>query len=677
MDIQNQGSQVSFKAGQLSYNGRLLFQEKSDSPILFLGQGQENLAMYRGNFKIEDYVQSRVPLRIIDVAQNSATAMQLSFGYQNQLYLILNIALDEAGRLTVSPEVQNAHWNRLWLRLSATAADKIYGCGEQMSHFNLRGRHFPLWTSEPGVGRNKETLTTFWADVKDKAGGDYYTTNYPEPTFISTQKYYCHTTSYQYADFDFRQAAFHELQYWQIPDQLVFETADTFKELLGQLTAFLGRQPKLPAWSDNGLLLGVQGGTDRVNDIAQKLQKADVQLAGLWCQDWEGTRTTSFGKRNYWRWAASDELYPNLKQQIKTWHDQGLAFLSYINPYVVDDSDMFAQGASQGYFAKDQKGEIYRVDFGEFYCGVVDFTNPAAFQWFKAIIQHNLIDLGCLGWMADFGEYLPTDVVLSDGSDPMSAHNKWPMLWAKCNYEAVKAAGKLGEIVYFMRAGATGTQRYCPMLWAGDQSVNWSLDDGLASTIPAALSAGMTGNGLSHSDIGGYTSLHGNIRSKELFERWAEMGSFLPFMRSHEGNRPAENFQVYDDDEAIAHLAKCTQIFKGLTPYRQAIVAENHASGIPVQRPLFLEYEGDAKAYDMQYEYLFGPDVLVAPVYEAGQTDWSVYLPEDQWIHLWSGAAFNGGQHTVAAPIGQIPVFYRKQSQYADLFAGLTAKFGR
>jgi alpha-glucosidase len=276
--------------------------------------------------------------------------------------------------------------------------------------------------------------------------------------------------------------------------------------------------------------------------------------------------------------------------------------------------------------------------------------------------------------MADFGEYLPTDVVLYDGSDPMIRHNEWPMLWAKCNHDAVVESGKWGEIVYFMRAGATGSQKYCPLIWAGDQSVNWSLDDGLASTIPAALSAGMTGCGLNHSDIGGYTSLHGNIRTKELFMRWAEMGAFLPFMRTHEGNRPAENFQVFQDDEAMEHFAVCTDVFTDLTEYRRAIVKENAEKGTPVQRPLFMQYENDQRAYDIQYEYLFGPDVLVAPVHEEGKTDWDVYLPDDQWVHLWTGTSYQGGDHNVPAPIGQTPVFYRKSSPYATLFELITKK---
>lgn len=676
MRIEKKNNSIVFENSQLLYNNRIILSYLDNEPIAFIGQGQEDVEMYRGNFKIEDYVVTRIPLNTVRVEKQEHTIL-LNLSYNGQApYFKIGVGFDEVGRLLLTLNGEEESYNRLWLRLHASAEEKVYGCGEQLSHFNLRGKNFPLWSSEPGVGRNKKTLTTFWADVKDMAGGDYYHTNFPQPTFISTKKYYCHTNGYAYADFDFSNPHFHELQFWNIPESIVFDTATSYIGLVEKLTDLLGRQPTLPKWTDDGVLLGIQGGTDYVYNTGQKLRDNGVKLAGFWCQDWEGIRMTSFGKRLFWNWEWNSEIYPALDTKIHQWKQVGLRFMSYINPYVAVDGEMYPEADEKGYFAKNQKGETYLVDFGEFYCGVVDFTNPEAFTWFKNIIKTNLIDFGCDGWMADFGEYLPTDVVLYDGTDPMIRHNEWPMLWAKCNHDAIKEAGKWGEIVFFMRAGAAGSQKYCPLIWAGDQSVDWSLDDGLASTIPAALSVGMTGCGLSHSDIGGYTSLHGNKRTKELFMRWAEMGAFLPFMRTHEGNRPAENFQVFDDAEAIEHFAKHTTIFTELTSYRRLIVEENAKKGTPVQRPLFMHYENDVLTYDIQYEYLFGPDVLVAPVYEEGKTEWEVYLPEDTWIHLWTGTEYKGGTHKVAAPIGQTPVFYRKESDFRELFNSITIKYG-
>ena len=227
-----------------------------------------------------------------------------------------------------------------------------------------------------------------------------------------------------------------------------------------------------------------------------------------------------------------------------------------------------------------------------------------------------------------------------------------------------------------MRAGATGSQKYCTLLWAGDQSVDFSRHDGLCTVICAALSAGMSGCGLTHSDIGGYTSLFDNTRTKEVFLRWTEMAAFTPVMRTHEGNRPDTNFQYYDDEDCMNRLARLTGIYTALSPMLKELVRENAASGIPVQRPLFLHHEDDARCYGEQFEYLLGPDVLVAPVWQAEKTEWQVYLPEGDWRHLWTGKAFGRGDHAVPAPLGQPPVFYRADSRWSALMEEIHARFG-
>ena len=306
---------------------------------------------------------------------------------------------------------------------------------------------------------------------------------------------------------------------------------------------------------------------------------------------------------------------------------------------------------------------------------MVDFANPAAYDWFKGILKENLIRFGLKGWMADFGEYLPTDVVLHSGEDPMLSHNAWPVLWARCNYEALQETGMLGRALVFMRAGGSGTQQYCPLLWAGDQSADFSRHDGLISALCGTLSAAVCGCGLNHSDIGGYTSLFGNVRTKELFLRWAEMAAFSPVMRTHEGNRPEENFQFYDEDDCLDRFGRLTRLYAALAPYLRQAVRQNSAEGLPVQRPLLLHYEDEARSAAEQTEYLLGRDLLVAPVWHEGERSRTLWLPQDQWVHLWSGEAYGGGDVTVPSPLGYPALFYRKDSPYAALFADLRRRF--
>ncbi len=657
----------------ISIDGIEVIKHTGESPFVFVGKGEADYDMYRGNFKITDYLEERIPLKIFKVVKNERDSFEIHLFDHHQLKLTL-IGKKENGQGKIYFKSEDKIDNRIWIRILAEENEKIYGCGEQLSYFNLRGKNFPLWTSEPGVGRNKNTYTTWQADVKDKAGGDYYNTNYPEPTYISTRKYYCHLESTAYLDFDFRNKKFHELQCWNIPDFILFETGKTFLDIQEKLTYYFGRQPKLPEWIYNGVILGLQGGTEVVIDKLNKALDAGIKVSGVWCQDWQGKRVTSFGKRLNWNWKWSPEQYPNLDTEIKKLKERGIKVLGYINPYVIEGYDLYEEGKAKGYLATKLDGSDYTVDFGEFYCGVVDFTNQEACEWYKNVIKTNLIDFGLDGWMADFGEYLPTDCKLSNGLSAEVMHNAWPTMWAKINYEAVKEAGKLEEVVYFMRAGFTGTQKYCTLIWAGDQSVDFSLDDGLASVIPAALSVGMTGNGLSHSDIGGYTSLHGNKRNRELLLRWTEMAAFTPVMRTHEGNRPDDNYQYDGDIDTMKFFARMTDIYASLKPYMKTLVEENNKVGIPVQRPIFFHYENDLRSYDIKYQYLLGEDLLIAPVHQEHKDKWNVYLPEDNWIHLWTGEEYEGGDIEISSRLGYPPVFYRKESKWKSLFQEIGTK---
>ena len=160
--------------------------------------------------------------------------------------------------------------NRFWLRLPADKEEVCYGCGEQFSYFNLRGRNFPLWTSEPGVGRDKKTYLTWECDTADGTGGDYYHTYFPQTTFVSSRHYYFHAETTAYADFDFRNEEYHELQFWAVPETMVLERADSFPELMRKLTDLLGRVPQMPDWVYDGIIIGVQGGTERSFHLADR-----------------------------------------------------------------------------------------------------------------------------------------------------------------------------------------------------------------------------------------------------------------------------------------------------------------------------------------------------------------------------------------------------------------------
>ena len=656
----------------LHFAGRLLLRHRVDSPAIRTARGHASVTMLRGNFRIEDAPEEacapgewRREGDAVVLGAADAPAARIAWG---------------EGEIVVSALVPGH--DRISVRFHAEPGETVWGGGEQMSYLALNqtagARRFPVWTSEPGVGRDKSTALTRIMDETGMAGGDYWNTNYPQPTFLTSRWMAVHLDASCYSVLDFSDGAAHVVEAWAGEVRFELFAAAGPVELVGALSTRFGRQPALPEWAIGGAIVGLKQGEDSFVRLEEYLA-AGGAVAGLWCEDWAGVRETSFGRRLFWDWRRSEARYPDLPARIAGLAARGIRFLAYVNPYIAVDATLYEEGVAGGHFClRPECDEVYLVDFGEFDCGVLDFTREETCAWFaERVLGRELLDIGVAGWMADFGEYLPVDVRLADGSSAMDAHNRWPVLWGAVNARAVASRGKTGEALFFMRAGFSGVQRHCPLLWAGDQSVDFTRHDGIGTVITAALSAGLVGNAFSHSDCGGYTSLHGNVRSAELLQRWCELAAFAPVMRSHEGNRPDDNLQYHSTPELLACFARWSRVHARLAPYVRQLCVEAGERGLPAQRPLFLHYPEDHSLFAVQDQFLYGADLMVAPVIEAGAVARRVVLPgAGVWRHCWTGADFAPGRHEVAAPIGRPPVFYRPDSAFAPLFAGLAEVLG-
>jgi alpha-glucosidase len=648
-----------------------MMSHRSDKPAIEVGCGTPDLEMVRGNFRINDVVESRLPLDCFDYINGI-----IQLWSKAQPSVVVTVELEQRAQHGVLKfRCANPTTNRLWFKMQCATSEAFWGGGEQMSYLKLNGRCFPFWTSEPGVGRDKSTELTQKMDVEGLAGGDYWTTNYPQPTWLSSERYAVHLETEGYSVLDLTEDGRVGIECWTSNLDLELFAASTLPELVTRLSDRFGRQPPLPDWAISGAIIGLKDGEDTIARF-EKIAASGAAITGLWCEDWVGIRQTSFGKRLFWDWQWNAARYPDLPATIASLANRGIHFLGYVNPYLAVDGALYKEALANNYLALRQDSDVpYAVDFGEFDAGVVDFTNPEAANWFaERIIGQEMLDFGLSGWMADFGEYLPTDVRLFDGSDPMEAHNRWPVLWAKVNSDAIASRGRTHDATFFMRAGFSGVQAHCPLLWAGDQCVDFTRHDGINTVITAALSSGLLGNAYHHSDLGGYTSLHGVVRTAELMHRWIDLAAFAPVMRSHEGNRPAENLQLDSTPEILAHFARMSQVHAQLAPYVRALSDEAVATGLPLQRPLFLHYDEPAY-HDIQDQYLYGADMIVAPVVEQGQKSRPVVLPDGEWLHLWTGAVHGKGTHEISAPHGQPPVFTRTDSAHADLFASIRKAF--
>ncbi|KAG5055032.1 hypothetical protein JHK85_007542 [Glycine max] len=465
-------------------------------------------------------------------------------------------------------------------------------------------------------------------------------------------------------------------------------------ELIERSTESIGRLPELPEWIISGAIVGMQGGTDAVRHIWDELRTYDVPVSAFWLQDWVGQRETLIGSQLWWNWEVDAQRYWGWKELIKDLSSQNIKVMTYCNPCLalVDKKqnkrrNLFEEAKKLDILVKDSNGNPYMVPNTAFDVGMLDLTHPKTATWFKQILRE-MVDDGVRGWMADFGEGLPVDAVLYSGEDPISAHNRYPELWAKINRELVEewkssSLDKVKEdedegLVFFMRAGFRDSPKWGMLFWEGDQMVSWQTNDGIKSSVVGLLSSGISGYAFNHSDIGGYCTVNLPIvkyrRSEELLLRWMELNSFTTVFRTHEGNKPSCNSQFYSNHQTMSHFARSAKVYKAWKFYRIQLVKEAAQKGLPICRHLFLHYPDDECVHRLSYQqFLVGSEFLVVPVLDKGKKKVKAYFPlgeSSSWIHIWTGKVFSkqGREEWVEAPIGYPAVFVKVGSQVGETF---------
>lgn len=567
--------------------------------------------------------------------------------------------------------------NRVIFVKSSAPGEGFFGFGEQFTHFDLKGRDVPVVVSEQGIGRGVQPLTIGADLTADGAGGSWATTYVAAPWYLTSTLQGLALEEDVVSRFDLRR-----------PDAAVISLlaprmrgsiyrGSTPLELIEAYTADVGRMTALPDWIHRGAVIGMQGGTEKVRAIREKLKAADVPVAAFWLQDWVGQRTTSFGKQLWWSWTLDRAHYPGWDALVAELEADGVRVMTYVNPFLVDAvergegvRDLFGEARARGFLVQRADGSPYMIRNTSFSAGLLDLTNPEGREWFLGVLRDEVLGAGASGWMADFGEGLPFDAVLHDREvDPRAHHNAYPAEWAALNREALRRAGREGDAVFFTRAGYRTSPRHSTLFWLGDQLVSWDRHDGLHSALIGLLSGGLSGFSLNHADIGGYTTITHPIedhhRTVELHQRWAELAAFTAVFRTHEGNRPDANAQFHHD-AVLPHFAAMARLHACWMPYRKALMAEAESRGWPINRHMWVQYPELPAARHLDRQFVVGADLLVAPVLEPGAQRVEVVVPDAGWLHLWSGKRFDAGLHVVDAPIGQPAVFVKRGSAVAD-----------
>ncbi len=367
------------------------------------------------------------------------------------------------------------------------------------------------------------------------------------------------------------------------------------------------------------------------------------------------------------------------QQRVRTAanHDMGVAIHTYFNPMIcVSYEPAFSIAEDAGALLEHGNGDTYIYEYSSnlnnsFLVSQFDFETENGVSAYKALTDE-AIDHGYDGWMEDFGEYTPLDAASADGFTGTDYHNRYPRDYHCGAYEATMDAGK--PLARFTRSGWTGSPACSPIVWGGDPTTGWDFD-GLQSSIYRALSMGTSGVGIWGSDIGGFFSLFEHELTDDMFDRWIAYGGLSVVMRSQ---RSGVQVPEYDrpqpwspDHQPIWRLY--SKLHTQLYPYLQAAAEDYYATGRPVMQHHVLTHPGDQNATARDDQYMFGPSILVAPVYTEGAAERELYLPEGEWVEWFRSVTYDeeggtfsltgtamhtgGAGVTVSAPIPEIPMF--------------------
>lgn len=376
-------------------------------------------------------------------------------------------------------------------------------------------------------------------------------------------------------------------------------------------------------------------------------------------------------------WKFDTTYWPDPDGMVQELKEMGIELMVSIWPTVDNTSENYQEMLEKGYLVRCDRG----IRIGMDYQGNTihyDATSPEAreYVWQKA--KKNYFDKGIRIFWLDEAEpeynvydfdnyryYLGPNVQIG---------NLYPRCYAQTFYEGQQQAGQ-ENIINLLRCAWAGSQRYGALVWSGDIHSSF---ESLRNQFAAGLNMGLAGIPWWTTDIGGF---HGgdpkNPEFRELLVRWFQYGTFCPVMRLHGDRVPrqpqvgttggagccsgAEN-EVWSFGEKAYEICKVyLEMREKLKPYITEQMQAAHEKGTPVMRPLFYDFPADAVCWECEDAYMFGPDVLVAPVLYAKASERQVYLPAGEtWVEYWSGKQFDGGQTiTVSTPIEQIPLFLR------------------
>jgi alpha-glucosidase (family GH31 glycosyl hydrolase) len=425
--------------------------------------------------------------------------------------------------------------------------------------------------------------------------------------------------------------------------------------LMGEVAELLGRPPMPPRWA-----LGYLQSTRHFDDTAElrrlprTIREKRIPCDGL-------IYLSTYGNAKGWNRGVGHlgfqpELWPDPQSLIDDARTQHFEVTTHEYPVLHEESPLFPEALAAGYLLAEGYGRPspagpgsanYRD--GQRY---IDFSNPAACTWWWSA-HRPLVELGVAGWWLDGGEGPPAASMLHAGGGTL-LHNIYDRLRHQAFAEG-EAEDRPDQRVFLLcRSGAAGMQRFGATTWSGDINNDFAT---LEAQVPLGLNTGLSGVPYWGTDVGGF--FHPVPETSELYARWFQLGAFSPIFRSH-GWVWREHVPWAHGAEVEAVCRRYAELRYRLLPYTYTLAWQAHTQGLPLMRPLVLNYPDDPRVWTLGHEFLWGDDLLVAPVTREGARAWPVYLPTGTWFDFWTGARYEGPAGiTLDAPLDRLPLLVR------------------
>ena len=525
---------------------------------------------------------------------------------------------------------QDIEW--ISIKLAADQDEHFVGFGERFDSIDQRGKQVTLW-------------------VEDGACMDL--SYIPVPFYMSNRGYglLLDTTVKSIARMAMDDDPHHAILRIASPEvSMKIILGESLKQILSDYTQCAGRPDVPPDWvfgpwkSRDWQTANQQG---ILEDIEQQIELGLPATVKLIDARWEVA---------YHSFQFDPKKFPDPKGMIDEIHAKGNRLLVWITPWMAvnnytDPNDYYEVCAEKGYFLKRPDGEIHVSQMGMnpmLVGSCIDFTNPEAIAWFQDQLRY-LLELGVDGFQTDFGEQVPEDAVFFDGRTGKGMHNLYPWLYNEITYQTVQA---VKPSVLLTRSGWHGSQKHS-VIWAGDQSSDFSLNSGMHTALIAGQTSGLSGFPYWSSDIGGYFG----DPTDEVYMRWTQFSAFSPIMMIH-GAGKREPW--YFSDQTLQNYRKFSRFHTDLFPYIYTFAHIASITGLPIMRAMILEFEQDPGIWGKicEDQYCFGSDLLVAPIHYGFSRERPVYLPAGFWRDFWTGELYEGGREIMCnAELDQIPVF--------------------